>query len=163
VVTVISKSDCHQQLVRKHTVKAIEHRDLEAFDLSSRLGTKAKPWEGIVYKEATAFDDRQIVPPMFARRGGTLPGSHNDEEKKTLSPMNENAEVKYTIKIKGRLDKHWSEWLGNLEISHDNQGNSLLSGNIVDQAALHGILEQIRDLGLTLISLTSQSIVEERR
>ena len=82
-------------------------------------------------------------------------------DRKTVSPMNDDTSVKYEIKIKGHLDKHWSEWLGDLEIIYDNQGNTLLSGGIVDQAALHGILAQIRDLGLTLISLSPQNIIED--
>lgn len=64
----------------------------------------------------------------------------------------------YEIKIKGHLDQQWSEWLGDLKITYDDEGNTLLSGHIVDQAALHGVLGQIRDLGMTLISLSSQNI-----
>ena len=60
----------------------------------------------------------------------------------------------YEIKIKGSLEEHWSDWLGGLEITHDGYGNSLLTGIIPDQAALHGILTQIRDLGLILISIS---------
>lgn len=75
--------------------------------------------------------------------------------------MNDKTKISYEINIKGHLDKHWSDWLGDLAVSYDDQGNTILSGRIVDQAALHGILAQIRDLGLTLISLTSQNIVEE--
>ena len=51
--------------------------------------------------------------------------------------------------------------MGGLSITHDLQGNSLLTGFIPDQAALHGILAQIRDLGLTLISITPQGIEDE--
>ena len=64
--------------------------------------------------------------------------------------------IVYRIKIKGHLEEHWSDWLGGLEISHDAQGYSLLSGIVSDQAALHGILGQIRNLGLTLVSIESQ-------
>lgn len=67
----------------------------------------------------------------------------------------------YEIKIKGYLDQQWSEWLGDLKIAYDNEGNTLLSGHVADQAALHGILAQIRDLGLTLISLSPQNIIED--
>jgi len=59
------------------------------------------------------------------------------------------------------LEEHWSDWLGGLEISHDAQGYSLLTGMVRDQAALHGILAQIRDLGLPLISITPKSTVAE--
>ena len=61
---------------------------------------------------------------------------------------------RYEIMVKGHLDEHWSDWLGGLSITRDAQGNSHLVGFVPDQAALHGILAQIRDLGLTLISLT---------
>ena len=57
----------------------------------------------------------------------------------------------YEIKVMGYLDEHWSERLGGLDITHDDQGCTLLTGIIPDQAALHGILGQFRDLGLTLI------------
>ena len=67
----------------------------------------------------------------------------------------------YEIKIKGYLDQQWSEWLGDLKIAYDDEGNSLLSGPIADQATLHGILAQIRDLGLPLISLIPQNIIED--
>lgn len=59
----------------------------------------------------------------------------------------------YDIKLRGHLAEYWSDWLGGLEIHHDAQGYSLLSGVVPDQAALHGILAQIRDLGLPLISI----------
>ncbi len=57
----------------------------------------------------------------------------------------------YEIKVEGHLDKHWSEWLGGLAITHEDEGYTRLAGAIPDQAALHGILVQIRDLGLPLI------------
>lgn len=60
----------------------------------------------------------------------------------------------YEIKIKGQLAEHWSDWLGGLEITQDGYGNSNLTGVVPDQAALHGILTQIRDLGLILISIS---------
>lgn len=62
----------------------------------------------------------------------------------------------YQIKIKGYLDLHWADWMGGMEITHDAQGNSLLTGILPDQPALHGILVQIRDLGMPIISLSSQ-------
>jgi len=67
----------------------------------------------------------------------------------------------YEIMVKGILDAYWSDWLGGLEISHDEHGNSLLTGVIPDQAALHGILNQIRDLGLTLIAINPQGMDDQ--
>jgi hypothetical protein len=59
----------------------------------------------------------------------------------------------YEIKIKGHLDPRWSDWFAGLQLT-DLEGNeTLLSGMLPDQAALHGLLERIRDLNITLISV----------
>ena len=60
----------------------------------------------------------------------------------------------YEIKIKGHLDLHWSEGFADLKLAHIEGDGTLLSGLLPDQAALHGLLESIRDLNLTLISVT---------
>ena len=59
---------------------------------------------------------------------------------------------RYAIRIKGLLDPHW-EWLAGFTVTYLDPGETLLSGPIVDQAALHGILTRIRDLNLTLLSV----------
>ena len=60
----------------------------------------------------------------------------------------------YDIRVAGQIDAHWSAWLDGLTITHPHPGAALLSGDIVDQAALHGTLNRIRDLNLALISVT---------
>ena len=64
----------------------------------------------------------------------------------------------YEIKIKGHLDPRWSDWFAGLELTHLEGNTTLLSGLLPDQAALHGLLERIRDLNLTLISVTSSGL-----
>ena len=59
---------------------------------------------------------------------------------------------RYAIRIKGFLDPHW-DWLTGLTVTHVESGETILSGPIVDQAALHGLLARIRDLNLTLLSV----------
>ncbi|HOU14936.1 MAG TPA: hypothetical protein PKZ84_17650 [Anaerolineae bacterium] len=59
----------------------------------------------------------------------------------------------YEIKIKGHLDSCWTDWFAGLTMTHLEGNETLLSGSLSDQAALHGLLERIRDLNLTLISV----------
>jgi len=59
----------------------------------------------------------------------------------------------YRIRVKGLLKDHWSKWFEGLEIDPQEDGTTLLTGPIVDQSALHGIIARIRDLGLSLVSI----------
>ena len=59
----------------------------------------------------------------------------------------------YRIRVKGHLDDRWSEWFGGLAVQRQEDGTTVLVGPVVDQAALHGVLNGIRDLGLTIISV----------
>ena len=60
----------------------------------------------------------------------------------------------YQIVVKGHLESEWSDWFDGLTITLIDNGETILSGPIVDQSALHGVLIKIRDLGLPLMSLT---------
>jgi hypothetical protein len=59
----------------------------------------------------------------------------------------------YQIKIKGRLGSHWSDWFEGLTITAEEDGCTLLTGPVVDDAALHGLLKKVRDLGMPLLSV----------
>jgi hypothetical protein len=59
------------------------------------------------------------------------------------------------IRVKGQIDEHWSEWFEGLTITHTEQGETILLGTVVDQAALYGLLAKLRNLGLPLISVNS--------
>ncbi|MDN4645898.1 hypothetical protein [Arthrobacter sp. PsM3] len=59
----------------------------------------------------------------------------------------------YRLRVKGHLDDHWSAWFGDLALARESDGTTSLSGPVPDQAALHGLLTKIRDLGILLISV----------
>ncbi len=63
----------------------------------------------------------------------------------------------YVITIRGHLDHHWSVWFDGLTITNGANGEAMLAGPVRDQAALHGLLAKIRDLGLPLIAVVPES------
>jgi hypothetical protein len=69
----------------------------------------------------------------------------------------------YQIKIKGHLDSQSTDWFGGLTVILEEDGNTLLTGPVVDQAALHGLLKKVRDLGLPLLSVNFVSPEQARR
>lgn len=69
----------------------------------------------------------------------------------------------YQIKIKGHLDAHWSAWFDNMTISNGANGEAALYGPLPDQAALHGVLIKIRDLGLPLLAVSTIEKDESQR
>jgi hypothetical protein len=71
-----------------------------------------------------------------------------------LDPKSDpNQPVIYQIRIKGHLGCGWTDWFGGLTITLEEDGDTLLTGPVVDQAALHGLLKKVRDLGMPLISV----------
>ena len=57
------------------------------------------------------------------------------------------------IRIKGKIDEHWSTWFADLAIRYTEQGETILTGPVADQATLYGVLNRVRDLGLSLLSV----------
>jgi hypothetical protein len=60
----------------------------------------------------------------------------------------------YQIRIKGHLGRQWMDWFDGMTITLEENGNTLLTGPVIDQAALHGLLKKVRDLGMPLLSLS---------
>jgi hypothetical protein len=58
----------------------------------------------------------------------------------------------YQIRVKGQLGRQWTDWFEGMTITLEEGGDTLLTGPVVDQAALHGLLRKVRDLGIPLIS-----------
>jgi len=72
-----------------------------------------------------------------------------------------NDQGNYRIEVKGILDQKWSEWFDGFTITYRDNTNTILIGEVRDQSALHGILANIRDLGLTLVSIAEVEEVLE--
>jgi hypothetical protein len=70
-----------------------------------------------------------------------------------VGPADPDRPAHYELRIGGVLDRHWSGWFDGLQVSSDAPGQTLIAGPVVDQAALHGLLAKIRDLGLPLLSV----------
>lgn len=69
----------------------------------------------------------------------------------------------YQIKIKGQLDSQWTDWFEGLSITLEDNGDTLLIGPVVDQAALHGLLKKVRDLGMPLVSVCPLGPYDKKR
>lgn len=73
-------------------------------------------------------------------------------DQRTSTPDGSGA-GRYEIRLKGRLDARWDAWFDGLTVSHENDGTTVISGQIADQSALHGLLQRVRDLALPLVSV----------
>ncbi len=77
---------------------------------------------------------------------------------------------RYEIRLKGHLDPRWTTWFDGLSLTHHNDGTTVIHGQVADQAALHGLLQKVRDTGMPLISViciepesTGQPTTKENR
>lgn len=77
-----------------------------------------------------------------------------DNKNKAIANKNRSDQpMVYQIRIKGHLSSQWTEWFEGLTITLEENGDTFLTGTVVDQAALHGLLKKVRDLGMPLISV----------
>ena len=88
------------------------------------------------------------VDPNHATRAGA--GTETTGHAGQAAPGERRA---YQIVVEGHLDSQWAEWFEGLSISHTQDGTTILAGPVPDQAALHGLLVKIRNLGLPLVSI----------
>ena len=65
-----------------------------------------------------------------------------------------HADSGYEIRLKGHLDRRWAAWFDGLHLSYESDGITVIYGPDLDQAALHGLLQKVRDMGLPLVSVT---------
>jgi hypothetical protein len=65
------------------------------------------------------------------------------------------------IRVKGQIDERWSEWLEGLTITHTVAGETVLTGSVLDQSELYGLIARLRDLGLPLLSVNSGNVNPE--
>jgi hypothetical protein len=94
--------------------------------------------------------------PMQHCRNSSISGKWT---RRTMSETHASTEDQhepglYEIRMKGHLDDRWSDWFGGLTITLEDNGDTLLTGSVVDQAALHGLLKKVRDLGMPLVSVS---------
>jgi len=70
------------------------------------------------------------------------------------SEMNPGQPSIYQIRVRGHLGRQWADWFGGLTITLEDNGDTLITGPVIDQAALHGLLKKVRDLAMPLVSVT---------
>jgi hypothetical protein len=87
-----------------------------------------------------------------------MPGHHLRSYRPTMSRTSAptgkwNEAGMYEIRLKGHLDARWAAWFDGLTLTRDHDGTTVIRGQVVDQAALHGLLHKVRDIGLPLVSV----------
>ena len=88
-----------------------------------------------------------LVPSDHATRRGGMSGQHAPADGRRESGC-------YEIRLRGHLDGRWAAWFEGLSLAHASDGTTVIRGPVEDQAALHGLLGKVRDLGLPLVSVT---------
>jgi len=70
--------------------------------------------------------------------------------------------IVYQIRLKGHLDRQWTDWFEGLTITLEDNGETLLTGPVIDQPALHGLLKKVRDLGIPLVSVNPLPVLSPK-
>ena len=77
-----------------------------------------------------------------------------DEQPNGQPPADHDPRPHYEIRVDGHLGSRWATWFDGMTLTEEDDGSTVISGPVVDQAALHGVLQKLRDLGICLRSLT---------
>ena len=70
------------------------------------------------------------------------------------SAAGQSSPLQYDIRVKGHLDPRWAAWFSGMSLTNESDGTTVIHGPVVDQAALHGLLQNLRDIGVPLVSVT---------
>ena len=89
---------------------------------------------------------------------GDLKG--NSEERAQGAAPGVSPGHRYVIRVEGLLDAHWSQWLDGVTITHEEGGVTRLEGALIDQGALHGLLNKLRDLRLTIVTVHRLGVMD---
>jgi hypothetical protein len=89
----------------------------------------------------------------LGRKHESLPGLQNGNKLKLNPKTDPSQPMVYQIRIQGHLGRQWTDWFEGLTITLEDNGDTLVSGPVVDDAALHGLLKKVRDLGMPLLSV----------
>jgi hypothetical protein len=93
----------------------------------------------------------------YERAAQIIVFGHNGHKVMTqelIPKTNPSQPMVYQIRLKGHLGSQWTDWFGGMTITLEDTGDTLLTGSVIDQAALHGLLRKVRDLGMPLISVS---------
>jgi hypothetical protein len=108
----------------------------------------------IVVEEKNESNYAEIYPYRGECTRRSMSETHTSNEASTEASTEDHYEPGlYEIRIKGHLADRWADWFGGLTITLEDNGDTLLTGPVIDQAALHGLLKKVRDLGMPLISV----------
>jgi hypothetical protein len=92
--------------------------------------------------------------PSYLSINHESPERRKEDKMSELSTGPQHHPGRYEIRLKGHLDSRWAAWFDGLSLTNDSDGTTVLQGQVVDQAALHGLLQKVRDVGLPLVSVT---------
>ena len=117
-----------------------------------RLLTASKRFVGDAHSSKEACRRCKHDIEHVAQTGMT--GHNRDSAMSNTCNRDPDQSTIYHIRLKGHLGSQWTDWFGGLSITQEENGETLLTGPVVDQAALHSVLKKVRDLGMPLLALS---------